>query len=66
MERTIKTLNNLTMMRNIFAILLLFVSPTLCLSQGLISVAPNSANAGQTLNVTITGANTNFSPGAGL
>ncbi|MFA4852879.1 MAG: T9SS type A sorting domain-containing protein [Bacteroidales bacterium] len=31
----------------------------------LVSISPNNANAGQTLNVTITGANTNFSQGSG-
>ncbi|TNE54589.1 MAG: T9SS type A sorting domain-containing protein [Bacteroidetes bacterium] len=42
---------------NLIAVLLLSTS---AFAQNLVSVNPNSANAGQTLDVTITGANTHF------
>ena len=45
-----------------FALIVLF--PLLNYSQSLVSVNPNNANAGQTLNVTITGAGTHFVQGS--
>ncbi len=39
--------------------------PLFVFSQNLVSISPNSASNGQTLNVTITGANTYFNQGSG-
>ena len=52
-------------MTKLLTIFLLAFLPIISFSQSLISVSPNSGNAGQTLNVTITGANTHFDQGSG-
>ena len=43
---------------------LLFLLPLVSISQEITSVSPSSANAGETLDVTITGLNTNFTQGS--
>ncbi|MBL4656870.1 MAG: hypothetical protein JKX73_02635, partial [Flavobacteriales bacterium] len=53
------------MMKFFTPLLIAILCPFCALSQNLVSINPISANAGQTLNVTITGANTNFAQGSG-
>jgi hypothetical protein len=52
-------------MRKILLTLMQVFLPIFVFSQNLASIIPNSANAGQTLNVTITGTNTHFNQGSG-
>jgi hypothetical protein len=51
-------------MKTLFTILFLVLLPILSFSQNLVSINPISVNAGQTLNVTITGNNTHFNQGS--
>jgi hypothetical protein len=50
-------------MKKLLPILLLILSPFIGFNQELTSIAPNSGNSGQTLDVTITGLNTTFDQG---
>ena len=52
-------------MKTLLITLLLFILPIVTFSQSLVSINPNTGNAGQTLNVTITGNNTHFNQGSG-
>lgn len=52
-------------MKKSIVILILLVFPIFVYAQNIVSVSPSSANAGQTLNVTITGNNTQFTQGSG-
>ncbi|MDD4149269.1 MAG: T9SS type A sorting domain-containing protein [Bacteroidales bacterium] len=52
-------------MKKIIAFLIYVLVPVFLVSQNLVSITPNNANAGQTLNVTITGADTHFIQGSG-
>ncbi|MGB0882881.1 MAG: T9SS type A sorting domain-containing protein [Vicingaceae bacterium] len=51
-------------MKRITTILILLISPFFVFSQNLVSISPNTANSGQTLNVSITGNNTSFTQGS--
>jgi len=52
-------------MKKLIYILIINLFPFVIFSQNLVSISPNTANAGQTLNVTITGNNTYFTQGSG-
>ena len=49
---------------NLLRVLLLLLFPIIGFSQSLVSISPNSASVGQTLDVTITGSNTTFTQGS--
>jgi len=51
-------------MKKVAIYVILSIIPAYIFSQSLLSVNPDSANAGQTLNVTITGSNTHFLQGS--
>lgn len=52
-------------MNKLTTIILIILLPLISLSQSLTSISPNSGNAGQTLNLTITGNATHFDQGSG-
>jgi hypothetical protein len=52
-------------MKRLIASFILAFLPIVTFSQSLVSVSPNNGNAGETLNVTITGNNTHFDQGSG-
>ena len=52
-------------MKKAFSLFLFSIAALFTYGQSISSISPNSANAGQTLNVTITGTNTNFQQGSG-
>ena len=52
-------------MKKIIASVVFALAPFLLFSQTIASISPATGNAGQTLNVTITGANTHFKSGSG-
>ena len=51
-------------MKTLLITFLVFILPIITFSQSLVSINPNTGNAGQTLNVTITGNNTHFNQGS--